>query len=269
MNKEKYAIPLNAIKYVKQIKGNEIFYKNNSKCILFNEHSVPIYNLNEIFESAPRHIDPNEIITIIIIENQEKQVAFITEKLIGDQEIFHKKLVPPILKIKNISGFTTLSTGEICLIINPYELIRNTITNNFNLKQTDVEALIEDKKETPNNKKILIFNNEEENLNNIKNDLKNTFDSVLEFNSINSIYDFLMKNEADVLICEITETSDDVIRLIKYIKSDESFNSLKIVIFSSLTEFEISQKLNDYSYNLYEKNSSYNKEEFISKISKM
>ena len=141
VNKEKYAIPLNAIKYVKQIKGSEIFNKNNNKCILFNEHSVPIYNLNEIFESEPKHIDPNEIITIIIIENQEKQVAFITEKLIGDQEMFHKKLVPPILKIKNISCFTTLSTGEICLIINPYELIRNTMTNNFNLKQNTVKHL--------------------------------------------------------------------------------------------------------------------------------
>ena len=44
----------------------------------------------------------NKVFTVIIIENQEKQVAFVVDKLLGDQEVFQKKLIPPILKIKNL-----------------------------------------------------------------------------------------------------------------------------------------------------------------------
>ena len=60
-------------------------------------------------------------------------------------------------------------------------------------------------------------------------------------------------------------TVEEPIRVF-YIKSDENFNYIKLVIISDLTEFEISQKLKDYNYNLFEKTSSYRKDEFITKL---
>lgn len=128
VNNQKYAIPVNSIKFVKQISAEEIFRKNGFDCIIHEGHSVPVYFLSEVFGEV-KNISENSIYTVIIIENQEKQAAYVIDKLLGDQEVFQKKLIPPILKIKNISGFTTLSTGEICLIINPFELIRNTVSD--------------------------------------------------------------------------------------------------------------------------------------------
>ena len=85
--------------------------------------------------------------TVIIIENQEKQAAYVIDKLLGDQEVFQKKLIPPILRIKNISGFTTLSTGEICLIINPFELIRNTVSD-FHIGSSIIKQISKEDNET-------------------------------------------------------------------------------------------------------------------------
>ena len=140
VKEQKYALPVSAIKYVKQINSDEIFMKNGNSCIIYNEHSIPIYHLSQILGENVEIKDENESYTVIIVENQNQQAAFIIDKLLGDYEVFQKKLVPPILKIKNISGFTTLSTGEICLIINPFELIRNadrdtTISGNNIVKQ--------------------------------------------------------------------------------------------------------------------------------------
>lgn len=129
INQQKYAIPVNTIKFVKQIKNDEIFHKNGVDCIIHEEHSIPIYFLSEILGETNNKKDENYLM-VIIIGNNERQAAYVVDRLLGDQEVFQKKLVPPILKIKNISGFTTLSTGEICLILNPYELMRNTIINN-------------------------------------------------------------------------------------------------------------------------------------------
>ena len=128
VNNQKYAIPVSSVKFVKQVKREEFFKQNGQYCIIYEEHSIPVYSLSEILGETESNIN-NKIFTVIIIQNQEKQVAFVVDKLLGDQEVFQKKLIPPILKIKNISGFTTLSTGEICLIINPFELIRNTVYN--------------------------------------------------------------------------------------------------------------------------------------------
>ncbi len=128
VNNQKYAIPVNSIKFVKNISKEEIFMRNGSNCIIFEEHSIPIYYMSEVFGESNK-LEKEKQLTVIIIENQEKQAAYVIDKLLGDQEVFQKKLIPPILKIRNISGFTTLSTGEICLIINPFELIRNTVSS--------------------------------------------------------------------------------------------------------------------------------------------
>lgn len=128
INNQKYAIPVSSVKFVKNVRREDFFKQSGQYCIIHDEHSIPVYSLSEIMGEPETNID-NRIFTVIIIENQEKQVAFVVDKLLGDQEVFQKKLIAPILKIKNISGFTTLSTGEICLIINPFELIRNTVYN--------------------------------------------------------------------------------------------------------------------------------------------
>lgn len=129
INEQKYALPVNAIKYVKQITKKEIFNKNGVNSIIYDEHSIPVYYLSEILGKKSDENTTEENITVIIIEIQDKQKAFIVDKLYGDYEVFQKKLAIPIIKIKNISGYTMLSTGEICLIINPYELVMNADLN--------------------------------------------------------------------------------------------------------------------------------------------
>ncbi len=127
---QKYAMPVNNIEYVKTINRNEIYKKDNKQCITFNSHSIPIFSLAEILESKQQNTQ-SDVLTIIIIETKGNEAAFIADSLLNEQEVFHKKLIPPILKIKNISGFTTLSNGEICLVLNPYELMKNNLREDY------------------------------------------------------------------------------------------------------------------------------------------
>ena len=186
--------------------------------------------------------------------------------MIGTQEIFNKKLVPPILKIKNISGFTTLSTGEICLIINPYELIRNTVIADYNSLFQIKNISMENKKEDLKNKKILILNDSENNLSYIKNDISPIVNYVFEFNNINSAYDFIQKNDINIVICYIDLFSEEIIKLIRYLKSDENYSDIKLIVLSNNTEYELSQQLKELKYNLYYKIENYDKDDFINKL---
>lgn len=264
VNNQKYAIPVNSIKYVKLIKKNEIFNKNGKDCIIYDNHSIPIYSLSEIFGEKPDCIMNETQLTAIIIENQERQAAFITDKLLGDQEVFHKKLVPPIIKIRNISGVTTLSTGETCLIINPYELMRNTILNNY-LPEYDVKNLLPDNiANTDTNKTVIVFDENE--LEFLANDLSSEFNSPVVFNNIYSVYDFIQKNRADAFICKLNNENSELLRLLKYIKSDEILASIKIIILSDLTEYDVINTLENYKPDLYIKLSDYNKDLFINSL---
>ena len=263
VNEQKYAIPINAIKYVKQIQKEEIFRKAGQDCIIYDGHSVPIFSLSNVFEGTSKNIIQNNIYTVIILENGEKQAAYITDTLLGDQEVFLKKLMPPVLKIKNISGFTTLSTGEICLIINPFELIRNTLDNNmtslFDMKQAEIE-------EKSKKRKILVLDDSSEFMKKIKEDICSKFQLVNIFDSVNFVYDHILKNQVDILICKINHFDDEVIRLAKYLKTDENFNSIKLIILSDISEYEIIRYEKDFSYSLYQKTTEYQKDKFMEDI---
>lgn len=266
VNEQKYAIPVNAIKYVTQISKDEIFRKNGKNCIIYDNHSIPVCSLSEVFGEFSKNISDDDMHTVIIIENADTQVAFITDKLLGDQEVFHKKLIPPILKIKNISGFTTLPTGEICLIINPFELIRNTLAvENISLLESK-NPLLAEKSENAKNKRIIMLDDESDFFGVVKHDIEETFNQVNIFNNVNSVYDYVIKNETDVLICKVNSFDDDVLRLLKYLKTDENFNNIKLIIFSEIPEYETARYEKDISYSIYKRLTEYQKDSFIQEV---
>ncbi len=265
VNDQKYAIPVNAIKYVKRINKNDIFDKNGQNYIIYDEHSIPIYSLSEVLGEKSETILQEKQLTVIIIENQERQAAFVIDKLLGDQEVFHKKLELPIIKIKNISGFTTLSTGEICLIVNPYELIRNTILTNY-LSSFDIKQIGKDNEVNLYEKRLVIYGDNSFEF--IKKDIEEEYKNVITFNNIYSVHDYIQKNEIDIFICKFNneEKDKELIKLIKYIKNDENLSKIKIVIFSDLTIIEILNVLEGIKPDLYIKINDYNKKIFIEKI---
>ena len=143
---QKYALPVDTIKYVKTIKNSEIYKKDNTECIMYNSHSVPIFSLAEILGGNRHERKEDDVLTVVIIEIKGQEAAFEVDKLLGDQEILRKKLVPPIIKIQNISGFATLSSGEICLVINPYELMENNLVRDY-INDVVTKLISVDKKE--------------------------------------------------------------------------------------------------------------------------
>ena len=64
-------------------------------------------------------------VVVIIIQAEDVQVGFIIDKLVGDQEILHKNLTPPLIRVRNVAGVTTLGSGELCLILNVSDLVKS------------------------------------------------------------------------------------------------------------------------------------------------
>ena len=82
--------------------------------------------------------------TLVIVESENSRLGIIIEKLIGDQEILHKKLSPPLFRVKNIAGITTLASGEMCLILNMTDILNTTLSRKAStniIPSTRVRAL--------------------------------------------------------------------------------------------------------------------------------
>ncbi len=121
-NEQLWAIETSVIKTIVRIDADDIYEKDNRNYFIYNGEAISIYTLCQIlnFENKPRNANKY---TLLVIETDNNCFGIIVERLISDQEIVHKKIAPPLYKIKNISGITTLANGEACLIINISDVI--------------------------------------------------------------------------------------------------------------------------------------------------
>jgi len=128
-NSQYYAIPMGTVKKVLRIDSAELIQKDGKNAYINGEETVFVYTLSQILELPDPKRGKKQ--TMLILEQEGLSTGIIVQELHGDQEILHKKLAPPLLKVKNISGITTLASGETCLILNTIDILKENSVKKF------------------------------------------------------------------------------------------------------------------------------------------
>ncbi len=118
---EKYAIPLSNIQNIEDIKVSDIQYVQKQEIILLRKEVIPIIRLHKLLH-VEHHVE-KESIMVVIVKKGDKQVGFVIDALIGQQEIVIKSLGKYLSGIKMIAGATILGNGEVALILDINTLI--------------------------------------------------------------------------------------------------------------------------------------------------
>lgn len=119
---EKYAIPLNTIQTIEDVKKTDIQYVQNKDVILLRDNVIPIVNLAEILD-VPNSQHDSDSLTTVIVKKGDTLAGFIVDTLIAQQEIVIRPLGKYLSGIKNITGATILGNGEVALILDTNTLV--------------------------------------------------------------------------------------------------------------------------------------------------
>lgn len=118
---EKYAIPLNTIQNIEDVKVSDIKYIQNQEVINLRGHVIPIIRLDGLLGIERERTE--ESMTVVIVNKGDKQAGFVVDGLIGQQEIVIKTLGKYLTNIKLIAGATILGDGEVALILDVNSLV--------------------------------------------------------------------------------------------------------------------------------------------------
>ena len=122
LNEEKYAIPLNSIQNIEDVKISDIKYIQGSEVINLRGRVIPIVRLHDKLDLQV--IDDNKTsITVVIVNKGDKLAGFVVDALIGQQEIVIKTLGKYLTNLKMIAGATILGDGEVALILDVNSLV--------------------------------------------------------------------------------------------------------------------------------------------------
>lgn len=122
LGEEKYAIPLNSIQNIEDVKMKDIKYIQNQEVINLRGHVIPIVHLDGLL-AVPKDNVERDSMTVVIVNKGDKQAGFVVDGLIGQQEIVIKTLGKYLSNIKLIAGATILGDGEVALILDVNSLV--------------------------------------------------------------------------------------------------------------------------------------------------
>lgn len=227
-----FALPMTSVKSVMWINDTEIYTRNDTKSMIIDGKTVNLFRLCELMQLPCSIKSPEqEKETVILIEVENSLMGIIVDKIVGDQNILQKKLEPPIMKLKNISGITTLANGDVCLILNLVELYKSTYTpvEKPLLGQKPQKTAVKPNKEY----KILIVDDSITTRELLKNILVHWGYSFEMVKNPREAFEILYKDEFDLILSDMEMPEMDGGMFVKELKSHQRLKDIPVIIISS------------------------------------
>ena len=260
-----YAIETSVIKNIARINSDDIFRKDSNNYFIYNNCAIPIYTLSQVLNLESDYRGKTKF-TLAIIETDNTLVGLVVEKLISDQEIVHKKLAPPLYRIKYISGVTTLASGDACLVLNIGDII-NTINSKKILARISLKNNIS--KPQDNSKyRILIVDDSYTTRILQKNILSNRGYDVHSASEPKSALEQIKQTKFDLIITDIEMPNMNGFEFISKLRQMEDYEKVPIVVISSEPKENHLEESEKAKIAAYIEKSSFKQEDLINLVEK-
>lgn len=257
-----FAIPIEVINTVLRKNEDEIITGTNKRTIIFKDETIPLYDLAEILNLPKKEVNKDKV-TIIIIESNNKMIAISVDKLIGEQEILHKKLSAPFYKLKNVSGITTLISGDVCLILNIADIIKSTSSMRISPKITT-------KKKAKNNSFKILLVDDSATTRTLEKNILSKAGYVIETaeNPIEA-FEKMKAENFDLIISDLEMPEMNGIEYLERIKTDEMYSDIPVIMLSSIISDELKEKAISLGAKEYISKNGFNQEYLQDIVSKV
>ncbi len=263
-----FAVPTSVIKTVFWAHPKDVFLKEGKQTLIVDNKTVPVYKLSELLELKDEKVfKENEKMIVLVIQNEDSQIGIVIDKLIGEQEILHKKLKPPLVRVRNIAGVTTLAAGELCLILNVNDLMKSanqsTMPLSKNLYSSYQEETIEGKA------KVLVVDDSMTTRILERNILRTAgFEVAVAVNGLDALTK-LNAEKFDLVVSDIEMPEINGIELTRRIKTDDAFKNIPVILVSSIDSSDYKLKAQNVGANAQIVKGKFDQNELISKVKEL
>ena len=260
---QKYALSASAISNIKKIDTSKLFLKDGRKNMTINGKNIAVFDMANILNMPNNEAKESAKTNLLILKEEETEVGFILESIVGEQEILQKNLAAPLMQVKNLSGLTTLSTGEICLILNPHELINEAL----NSKHLSLLKKHSDEFFSAGDYTVLVVEDSHTTRTLQKNILVNSGYNVDTAQSAEIALTKISKKHYDLIVSDIEMPGMSGFELFEKINKDiENGKNIKKVIVSFLDSDEVQKQSKKSGIDAFMSKSTFAQSDFLNTI---
>ena len=118
-----FTVPLSEIVVCSQVEATEIEKQRHTSTLPFNNHLIPFIDLRLLFNLGG-HYQKN--LKIVIIRNNDKELAILSDKIIGEHQAVLKPLGRSLRNQKYITSASQIGNGQMAFMIDTNTLFKDT-----------------------------------------------------------------------------------------------------------------------------------------------
>jgi two-component system chemotaxis sensor kinase CheA len=246
LQKRYYAVPVEAIELIRTASPEQVFTIDGCQTLLQENQAVSVARLNDLLE-LPESPPPKQWLAIIIAVKQGR-VAVLVDKLVDEQEILLKPMGGILKRVRNISGVTVLGNGEVCIVLNPHDLVKTAYG-----KKTPplAKTALPDIPDAPQKPRILYAEDSITTRTQIKRFLEKAGFLVTAAVDGRDAYEKLGDHHFAAVVSDVTMPNMDGLMLTEKIRRQARYQQLPIILLSAMDKADDRQRAFDLGASAY------------------
>ncbi len=252
VNSASYAIPIDFVQTTLLVARSQIFATGGCQTIAIDGQPVSVAWLTDLLQlpltvpTSPKAAEASaKLLPCIVLQIGTERLGLLVDALLDQQNVVLKPQSKLLQRVRNVSGATILGTGEVCMILNPQDLLKSvqkktgkgTISQEF-LQEVKKPAilLVEDS--------ITIRTQVKRILEGAGYDVTAAVDGLDGFNKLKS-------RNFDAVVSDIQMPNIDGLLLTAKIRQQKEYTELPIILVTTLASDEDKKRGADAGANAY------------------
>lgn len=261
-----FILPTTHVERVVRVKKEEIQTTENRETIQLNGRVLSLVHLADALELARKKTDDGQgRAQAVVLSSAGEQIAFLVDEILSEQEVLVKTLGKQLSRVRNISGATALSTGEVVPVINVLDLMRSAVR----ISGPAVERAVVPAKEEARKQSVLVV----EDSITARSLLKNILEAAgYEVRTAVDGVDALMQlrtDAFDIVISDVDMPRMNGFDLTTRIRGDKKLAELPVVLVTALESREDRERGIDAGANAYIVKSSFDQSNLLEVIGRL
>ncbi len=247
VNKVSYALPVEFVQTTLLVSQQEIFAIEGCQTIALDNQPVSVAKLADLLElpGVPSTSSAGAAkFPCIIIKVGEERFGLLVDALLDEQDVVLKPQSKLLKRIRNVSGATILGTGEVCMILNPQDLLKSVRKRTTSVTY-DAVAEVQDKQA------ILLVEDSITIRTQVKRILESAGYQVIAAVDGLDGFNKLKANNFDAVVSDVQMPNLDGLGLTAKIRQQKEYSELPIVLCTTLASDEDKKRGAEAGANAY------------------
>jgi two-component system, chemotaxis family, sensor kinase CheA len=286
-----YALPVEFIETAKLVSKSDIFAIEGRDTILSNSQPLSVAYLADLLELKDREWMPNnrewgqkdwtEVnenrdgeysisnspkIPCIILKVGEEKLGLFVDILIDERDVMIKPQSRLLKRVRNVSGATILGTGEVCMVLNPQDLIKSVRKEVLSRTASSSRSKID----TVSQKQVILLaedsiatrTQEKRILEGAGYEVVTAVDGLDAFNKLKT-------RDFDAVISDVQMPNLDGLQLTTKIRQQKEYSELPIILVTSLASDEDRKRGADAGANAYIPKGTFNQDVLVETLKRL